>query len=93
MALAGSDGNRDELAPAAGPESGALILKQVLYAAPGVLRLPTLYARRTAHFGKNKFSSLDSLKFTVTNSETCLSGFRSSAGVWMAMRDNPARGR
>ena len=71
----------------------SLILKQVRNGASGVLRVPTLYARRTAQFGKNKLSSLGALKFTVTNSETCLSGFRSSAGVWMAMRDNPARGR
>ncbi|VVT34741.1 hypothetical protein HOE425_340134 [Hoeflea sp. EC-HK425] len=77
----------------AGASGSGLILKQVRYAAPGVLRLPALYARRTAHFGKNELSSLGSPKFTVTNSEACLSGFRSSAGVWMAMRDNPARGR
>ena len=70
-----------------------IILKQVLYAAPFVLRVLTHYARRSAQFGKNKLSSLKILKFTATKSIACLSGFRSSAGVWMAMRDNPARGR
>jgi hypothetical protein len=48
----------------AGTSGTGLILKQVRYAAPGVLRLPALYARRTAHFGKNKSDGLNGLKFT-----------------------------